>query len=74
MGGAADIVNRGFYAFNNEDAGRSAMDRIEKMAVIKALERSEGNQIMAAKILGVHRNTLSNKIKKFNIDVGSFKR
>lgn len=59
------------------DIGRSystIIDDIEKITIIKALERSLGNQIAASKVLGLHRNTLRNKIKKFGIDVGRFKR
>ncbi len=47
---------------------------IEKIVIIKALQRSEGSQVEAAKILGLHRNTLHNKIRKLKIDVRKFKR
>ena len=50
------------------------MDHTEKIIMIKALESSDGNQIEAAKILGLHRNTVRSKIKKYNIDVRSFKK
>ena len=63
--------------FYTVDIGRSysyIINDIEKITIIKALERSDGNRVRAAKMLGVHRNTLNNKIRKFNIDVGNFKR
>jgi two-component system nitrogen regulation response regulator GlnG len=74
MNNIYDIVDKGFYAI---DAGKiygSMVNRIEKIVIVKALERSYGNQVEAAKILGLHRNTLHSKIKKFNIDVRSFKK
>ncbi|WP_432666906.1 sigma 54-interacting transcriptional regulator [Wukongibacter baidiensis] len=44
-----------------------AMTRYEKSLVIKALERSNGNCAEAARLLKVPRQTLHNKIKKFDI-------
>lgn len=57
-------------AFFNEPAGRvyrSVIDRTEKLLIEKALERANGNQIVASKILGLNRNTLRYKIKKLSI-------
>ncbi len=45
----------------------------EKMVIEKALERTFGNKIAAAKILGINRNTLHSKIKKYNIDIERYK-
>ena len=39
----------------------------EKAAVKIALEKTNGNQLRAAKLLGINRNTLHSKIKKFKI-------
>lgn len=47
---------------------------IEKTVIMKALERSGGNRVAAARMIGVHRNTLSSKIRKYSINVGGFKR
>ncbi|MFH1857892.1 MAG: helix-turn-helix domain-containing protein [Candidatus Omnitrophota bacterium] len=44
------------------------------MLIEKALKFSFGNQIMASRLLGLNRNTLHTKIKKFNIDVWRFKK
>ncbi|MDD5423549.1 MAG: helix-turn-helix domain-containing protein [Candidatus Omnitrophica bacterium] len=68
-----DIINRYFYAGNSERIYDSIIDDIEKAVIVKALERSGGNQVAASKILGLHRNTLSNKIKKLNIDVERYR-
>jgi len=68
-----DIINRYFYTGNSERIYASIIDDIEKAVIAKALERSGGNQVAASKILGLHRNTLSNKIKKLNIDVERYR-
>lgn len=39
----------------------------EKDLIIKALEETKGNQIKAAKLLGVKHTTLNTKIKKLRI-------
>ena len=39
----------------------------EKAAVKIALEKTSGNQLQAAKLLGINRNTLHSKVKKFKI-------
>lgn len=58
------------------DAQRLGMiiSDIERAAITKALEETCGNQVAASKILGLHRNTLRTKIRKFNIDVWRFKK
>ncbi|MEA2103493.1 MAG: sigma-54 dependent transcriptional regulator [Candidatus Cloacimonadota bacterium] len=45
-----------------------SLNSIEKTHITKILKECRGNQIKAAKILGIHRNTLSRKLKKYNID------
>lgn len=50
------------------------IERVEKALIEAALEESCGNRIAAAKILGIHRNTLHLKVKKLHINVERFKR
>ena len=52
---------------------RSVIDATERILIEKALEGSAGNQISAARILGLNRNTIRSKIKKLNIDTRKFK-
>ncbi|MFA4991133.1 MAG: helix-turn-helix domain-containing protein [Candidatus Omnitrophota bacterium] len=49
------------------------VETVEKPLIEKALERTFGNQIKAAKILGINRNTLRAKIHKFGIRPGQWK-
>jgi transcriptional regulator of acetoin/glycerol metabolism len=41
----------------------------EKKALIEALQQSNGNQSQAARILGINRVTVWNRMKKYNIDL-----
>lgn len=49
------------------------VDVIEKPLIENLLVKTEGNQLKAAKILGINRNTLHAKIRKLGIDVGYYK-
>ncbi|MFQ6067746.1 MAG: sigma-54 interaction domain-containing protein, partial [bacterium] len=51
---------------NREDI----MPLIEKALIIRALKETNGNQLQAAQILGINRNTLRNKIEKYGIKIG----
>ena len=42
-------------------------DTPEKVALIAALRKANGNQTHAAKILGVHRMTVLNRMRKYGI-------
>lgn len=67
-------TNNRFYIVDIDRTYGKIISDIEKMTIIKALENSCGNQVVASKMLGLHRNTLRNKIKKLNIDARGFKR
>ena len=45
-----------------------AVCEFEKKFIKRALERSNGNQSRAAKLLGIHRNTLSRKVDAYHLD------
>lgn len=51
----------------------SAIEAMERSLIEETLERTFGNQLKAAKLLDINRNTLRNKIKKFGIEVGRWK-
>ncbi|MCX5714706.1 MAG: hypothetical protein NT033_07895 [Candidatus Omnitrophica bacterium] len=52
---------------------RSLLEVIERPIIEWALERSEGNQQKAARILGINRNTIRTKIRKLGINAEIFK-
>ncbi len=43
------------------------MGEVEKRLIIKALERSRGNKLKAARMLGMNRNTFNRKIRKLDM-------
>jgi DNA-binding protein Fis len=45
-----------------------AVNEFEKRFIKRVLDRSKGNQSRAARLLGIHRNTLSRKIGLYKID------
>jgi DNA-binding protein Fis len=45
----------------------------EKKYIVRVLERAKGNQSRAARILGMHRNTLSRKISEYNLEAANGK-
>jgi DNA-binding NtrC family response regulator len=42
--------------------------QLEKLYIMKALSETNGSVYKAAELMGVHRNTLSKRIKEFGID------
>jgi DNA-binding protein Fis len=45
-----------------------AVNEFEKKFIKRVLDRSNGNQSRAARLLGMHRNTLSRKIDLYKLD------
>ena len=45
-----------------------AVNEFEKKFIKRVLDRSNGNQSRAARLLGIHRNTLSRKIDLYKLD------
>lgn len=45
-----------------------AVNEFEKKFIKRVLDRSRGNQSRAARLLGIHRNTLSRKIDLYKLD------
>jgi two-component system nitrogen regulation response regulator GlnG len=45
-----------------------ALAEFEHRFIRRILEKSNGNQSKAAKMLGIHRNTLSRKIENLRLD------
>ncbi len=51
-----------------------AINEFEKKFIKRVLDRSRGNQSRAARLLGIHRNTLSRKIDLYKLDHRSHRR
>ena len=49
------------------------LEIIERSLIEEALLQSDGNQLEAARILGINRNTIHTKIAKLKINVDEFK-
>ena len=45
-----------------------AVNEFEKKFIKRVLDRSRGNQSRAARLLGIHRNTLGRKIDLYKLD------
>ncbi len=46
---------------------RAVLDRIERPLLVLALESTGGNQLRAAKLLGINRNTLRKRLRLFGL-------
>jgi len=60
----------------NEKKGvlyKTIIETVERPLIERALERTEGNQLKAARILGINRNTIRARIRKLGINPGIFK-
>jgi len=49
----------------------SAIARLERMLIRRALVRSAGNRTEAARALGIHRQLLYAKMKRYGLDVSA---
>jgi DNA-binding protein Fis len=43
------------------------LEKVKKLLVQKALAETKGNQVQAAKLLGISRSTLRSRIDKYNL-------
>jgi two-component system nitrogen regulation response regulator GlnG len=69
------IIELGESLYNEKKGAlyKTILDIIERPLLEHILERTEGNQLKAARILGINRNTIRSKIKKLGIDVSRWK-
>ena len=49
------------------------IEQVEHPLIVQTLKVTQGNQIKAAEILGINRNTIRKKIKLFNINPSDYK-
>ena len=57
-----------YHPLDKEGSTTTIAD-IERSHITKILKECEFNQMKASEMLGIHRNTLSRKIKEYNIDI-----
>lgn len=55
-----EMVTKGIY-------WSEAVSQFEKLFILRVLKESNGNLSRAAQTMGVHRNTLSKKIREYRI-------
>ena len=56
-----------FTAIFSSQKGVDIFSIIEKELILRALQKTNGNQVQAAKLLGINRNTLRGKIERYHI-------
>ncbi|MFA5099890.1 MAG: helix-turn-helix domain-containing protein [Candidatus Omnitrophota bacterium] len=61
------------YAEKRGDLYKAVFDAVEKPVIEYVLAQTEGNQLKAARILGINRNTMRTKIRKLSIDTNRWK-
>jgi nitrogen regulation protein NR(I) len=62
----ADLVDR-MGGLESGDIYAMVLNRVEKPLITLVLKKTGGNQVRAAQLLGINRNTLRKKIKEFAI-------
>jgi DNA-binding protein Fis len=60
--------NAPFAAATDEESGDDpSLAQVERMVLLRALEKASWNQTRAAQLLKISRDTLRYKLKKFNL-------
>jgi two-component system nitrogen regulation response regulator GlnG len=62
----ADLVDR-MGGLDRGDIYSMVLQRVEKPLITLVLKKTDGNQVRAANLLGINRNTLRKKIKELGI-------
>ena len=66
-------IEETFTSVENGQIYKAIIGDTERILIEKTLEKTHGNQILAARILGLNRNTLRTKIRKLNIQMEKYK-
>lgn len=64
-----DVFVNGRVAANSENLYAEALERMEREVLVRVLKRTDGNQLQAARILGITRGSLRNKIRALGISI-----
>jgi two-component system nitrogen regulation response regulator GlnG len=67
--GTVDVGNlaRQLFQWARREPKLKIIPAVERELVIQALKETEGNQVHAAKLLGITRATLRKRVEKFGI-------
>lgn len=63
-----DALVREVFASGGRDARASLIDRVERSLIARALELCSHNQVRTARLLGISRNTLRHRIRKYQLE------
>ncbi|HEX7861567.1 MAG TPA: sigma-54 dependent transcriptional regulator [Verrucomicrobiae bacterium] len=68
-GGEMDVtaVGRMLFEWARKSSGLKVIPAVERELIINALAETKGNQVQAAKLLGITRATLRKRVEKFKI-------
>ncbi len=76
----SDIISKRLEGFFQSHANslpvnlyETVLSQVEYPLIVQTLKITQGNQIKAAEILGINRNTIRKKIKLFKIDPSDYK-
>jgi len=67
MGGTMEQIDESFFREHEGRIHQFLLEALEKPLIEKVLKRTAGNQVKAAKVLGINRNTLRTKIRQLGI-------
>lgn len=70
---AIEEIDLLFLKSNYGTIYQEMVESLEKSLIEAALKRTFGNQLKAAKILGINRNTIREKIKRLGINPELYK-
>jgi two-component system nitrogen regulation response regulator GlnG len=67
--GGAEMTSLGKMIFQwaRRDPKMKVLPAVERELIIQAMQETKGNQVHAAKLLGITRATLRKRLEKFNI-------
>jgi DNA-binding protein Fis len=72
-GDVMEDIDKMFLTIGRGKVYNRVIGDTERMLIEGALKRAFGNQSIAAKILGINRNTMRAKVRKLNIDPAKFR-
>jgi two-component system, NtrC family, response regulator AtoC len=59
----------GRIANESENLYAEALERMEREVIVRTLKHTDGNQLQAARVLGITRGSLRNKIRALGISI-----